>query len=371
MHVLCAPDSFKESLDAVAVARAMARGANDARRDVTIDRCPVSDGGEGLLDILVAALHGAIHRRLVSGPLGPEAGPVEARFGIVRERALGIVELAEAAGLALVPRDRRDPTRTTTYGVGELIGAAIDEGCREVIVGIGGSATVDGGCGLAQALGAAYFDDTGRRISPPLTGGTLRTVARYERPQIPARLRVACDVTNPLTGPDGAAAVYGPQKGATRQQVKVLDDALAHLAALTGYDASIRGAGAAGGAGFGLMAFCGATLESGIDLVLELLGFESRCARADLVLTGEGRLDGQSLHGKACLGVARAAHRLGKPCIAIVGQAAADASRCCDAARGGYLARYVSLAERFGLERAMTDTAQCIEAIACEVVREM
>jgi len=369
MHIVCAPDSYKESLPADAVARAMARGAAEARPDATIDHCPVSDGGEGLLDILTTALNGAIHHRQVTGPLGPEAAPVEARFGVVVERRLGIVELAEAAGLALVPPDQRDPTRTTTFGVGQLIAAALDEGCRDIIVGIGGSATVDGGCGMAQALGAAFIDHEGRRISRPLTGAMLPTIASCRRAGLSARLRVACDVSNPLIGPNGAAAVYGPQKGATPDMVCRLDAGLAHLAELTTADSSMPGAGAAGGAGFGLMALCGATLESGIDLVLDLLEFESRCGRADLVLTGEGRLDAQTMRGKACFGVARVAHRLGKPCIAIVGQAAEDAAACCDASTGGFLTQFISLADRFGFERAMSDPAACIETIAAEIVR--
>ncbi|MDY7108531.1 MAG: glycerate kinase, partial [Planctomycetota bacterium] len=315
MRVLCAPDKFKGTLDAAEAAAAMAAGAargGPVADPVLTDRCPVADGGEGTLEALIAALEGGIRTVEAVGPLGE---PVAARYGLSGDGGTGVVEFAAASGLVLVPDSKRDPTRTTSFGTGQLIAAAAEAGCRTVIAGIGGSATCDGAAGLAQALGARFYDASGRLIEEPLTGGRLAEIARFERPppeRLPA-IRVACDVSNPLLGPNGAAAVYGPQKGATRKQVEQLDEALSHLAAIVGGDVQTAGYGASGGAGFGLAMMCGATLEPGIELILQAVGFEKRCRAADLVLTGEGRLDGQSLQGKACMGVASAADRLGVP----------------------------------------------------------
>ncbi len=365
-RIICAPDSFKGSLSAVAAAAAMAEGIARAEPAVVCDQCPVADGGEGTLDALIRAMGGRIERATVLGPLG---APVEARFGIAPDGRTAVVELAEASGLALIPPGRRDPTATTTFGTGQLIRRAFEGGCETVIVGIGGSGTIDGGTGLAQALGVRFFDRRGHQLEAPLTGGRLGEVARYELPPRGPRIRVANDVTNPLCGPDGAAAVYGPQKGATARQVEQLDSGLAHLASLGSVDPTTPGAGAAGGAGFGLMAFCGARLERGIDLVLAAVDFAGRCGDARLVLTGEGCLDAQSLAGKATLGVAAAASRRGVPTIAIVGRTGPGAEACLDPAQGGSLASYVSLTDRFGLERAMKDTAALVAQVAEEVMR--
>ena len=364
MKVLCAPDSFKESLGAAEVAAAMAAGIKRAAPQSICDVCPVGDGGEGTLDALLAAVMGQIRHATVHDPVGR---PMQARFGIC-SNGMGIVEMAQAAGLGLLARELRDPTRTSSFGAGELIREAARAGCNPIIVCIGGSATIDGGTGMAQAMGSKFFDRSGKLIVEPMTGGKLRDVARIERPRDVPTLRVACDVTNPLLGPQGAATVYGPQKGATPQQVRKLEAGLEHLAVIAGGDPTFPGSGAAGGAGFGLAAICGAKLERGIDLVLEAVHFDERCCDAHLVLTGEGRLDSQSLQGKACMGVTKAAARRGVPTIAIVGSTGEGAANCVDPRRAGLLTRYVSLAERFGMPRALAEPATLIELIAFELV---
>jgi len=330
MNVLLAPDAFKECMSATDAASAMARGVEAASqrlgRPVSVDRCPVSDGGAGLVDALLTAKSGQRRTTTVTGPLGD---PVEAAWGWIKEDdGTAVIEMSAAAGLPLVPVDRRDPERTTTYGVGELIRAALDAGAGRIILGIGNSATCDGGAGMASALGAAFLDERGDLIERP-SGGDLTRLGRIELDGLDERLGsteilVACDVDNPLFGPEGSAAVYGPQKGASRKQVERLDQALRRLANCAQdvgvqVDAAAPGAGAAGGVGFGLMAFCRGQLRRGVDLVLRAADFTERAGRADLVLTGEGRLDAQSLRGKATIGVARAASRTGTRVIALVG----------------------------------------------------
>ncbi len=362
-NVLCAPDSFKETLTAARAAEALAAGIGRADAGVACDRCPVADGGEGTLEVLSAALGGSLHRMTVSGPLGE---PVQARFGVSGDGRTGLVELAEASGLALVAAARRDPTRTTSRGTGELIAAASDRGCATVIVCLGGSATVDAGTGIVQALGGRFVDRDGRLIETPLTGAVLGAIGGFRRPQaarVP-HLRVACDVTNPLLGDEGAASCYGPQKGATAQQVAALEAGLARLASLLGGDPRQPGAGAAGGAGWGLAAMLGASLEPGIDLVLDAVGFDSRCAAADLVLTGEGRLDPNSRRGKACAGVARAARALGIPVVALVGAVAPGEDF------GDLFDRVISLSERYGIDRSLADPETLLSEVAVDLVRK-
>jgi glycerate kinase len=235
---------------------------------------------------------------------------------------------------------------------------------------IGGSATVDGGVGLAQAAGARFFDSQGKLITDPLTGGDLQRIARSEPAQDLPRIRVACDVDNPLCGRQGAAAGYGPQKGATPQQVRALDQGLAQLAQRAGVSGDQPGFGAAGGAGFGLAVFGGATLERGIELMLDVTRFAVRCRDAALVLTGEGRLDGQTLRGKAVMGVARAAARCGLPTVAIVGSTGPGWERCLDRAPDGFLRGVVSLSDRFGPDRARRETIDLLSMAACNVVRD-
>jgi len=332
VKVVIAPDSFKESLPAAEVAGAIAAGVRAARGDAVIDACPMADGGEGTVAAMVAATGGEVLSARVSGPLGE---PVEAAFGLLgaaagTSHAAAVIEMAAASGLGLVPGERRDPLRTTTYGTGELIVAALDAGASEILIGIGGSATVDGGCGCAQAVGVVFRDATGGPCVCGLAGGGLASiddidVSRRDARIPAARIRVACDVTNPLTGPTGAAAVYGPQKGATEEMVRQLDANLAHLADVIrrrlGIDVEpLAGAGAAGGLGAGLVAFLGAELQRGVEIVADAVALRRRLVGADLCITGEGRLDAQSLSGKTAVGVARIAAEMSVPAICIPGQ---------------------------------------------------
>lgn len=341
MKILLAPNALKGSLTAVEAAAAMAEGVRQARREAGLDRgtvqileLPVSDGGDGLVEVLHRALDGEIHRVAVHGPLFEPRQPrrVTAPVLHVPERRLAVIETAVASGLALVTEEDRDPTRTTSRGTGELISAACDLGAHHLAVGLGGSATVDGGIGVAAALGARFLDRDGRALEP--VGASLRDIHRIDLSELDPRLRslrieALCDVTNPLLGPAGAAPVYGPQKGATPGQVEALEAGLATLVERIREDvddelgrrvATLPGAGAAGGLGAGLAAFLGAELVPGAERVLEWIGFEEHLQEADLVLTAEGRLDETTLrHGKAPAVVARRAREAGVPCFVFAG----------------------------------------------------
>ncbi len=333
MKLVIAPDSFKGSASAREVAQAIADGLKFPLPDAEFDLVPMADGGEGTVDALVAATNGKIVTKQVTGPLGE---PVDAFFGILGDGETAVIEMAAAAGLHLVPPEKRNPLVTTTYGVGELIKAALDEGCKRIIVGIGGSATNDGGAGMAQGLGAKLLDENGNEIG--FGGGELGKLAKIDISELDDRLikteiLVACDVTNPLTGPNGASAVYGPQKGATPEMVKLLDENLRHYAAIIRRDLGVDvehvpGSGAAGGLGAGFMAFCQGKLRRGVELVIQAVGLDERIQRADLVITGEGKLDFQTGFGKVPYGVAQVAKRYSKPVIALVGQLGEGAERC-------------------------------------------
>jgi len=363
MKVVIAPNSFKESISATEAARAIAEGVLDACPDATVDLCPMADGGDGTVAAMVAATGGKLVSTDVFGPLGE---PIRTHFGLLGtsfcpalpgelglaaaegkasgegddaagDWRIAVIEMAAASGLVLVPPERRDPMRTTTFGTGQLILAALDLGAREIIVGIGGSATVDGGCGCAQALGVAFVGRDGKPLVCGLAGGGVGQVDRIDLsgrdPRVAeARIRVACDVTNPLTGPAGAAAVYGPQKGATPEMVDQLEANLKHLAAVIrrrlGLDVEpMKGAGAAGGLGAGLVAFAGASLESGTTIIAEAVKLPRRLEGADLCITGEGKLDRSSFFGKAAVAIARMAAHRRVPTICIPGQADPDAPR--------------------------------------------
>lgn len=331
MKIMLCPASFKGSLSAAEASRAMEAGARRVWPDAETVRVPVADGGEGTVEALVAATGGSTVPVRVTGPLGE---PVDGFFGILGDGTTAIVEMAAAAGLPLVPANRRDPRITTTCGVGELIRAALDRGCRRIIVGLGGSATNDGGAGMAQALGARLFDNSGRELEHG--GLALAGLSGMDLSGMDPRIKTteffaACDVTNPLTGPIGASAVYGPQKGATPAMIRELDTALARLgevlSAAVGRDlAGIPGSGAAGGLGAGVLGFLGGRFQSGIEMVIEATGLRSRMGGADIVLTGEGRLDDQTAQGKAPAGVARLAGELGIPVLAIGGSLAPEST---------------------------------------------
>jgi len=324
MRIVVAPDSFKGSLPANAVAEAMADGIHAVFPHAEVIRIPIADGGEGTVQALVEATGGALVHEEVVGPLGR---PVDAVWGLLEDGAAAVVEMAAASGLALVPQELRDPRITTTFGTGQLIRAALDRGVRRLIVGLGGSATNDGGTGMAAALGARFLDARGAPLPPG--GAALAGLARIDLTGLDPRLaeaeiRVACDVDNPLCGPRGASAVYGPQKGATPQMVDELDQALAVFADIarreTGRDVAGRpGAGAAGGLGAGLMLFTRSEFSPGIAIVLEAAGFAERVRHADLVLTGEGCTDFQTTHGKAPVGVAALAKQHDIPVVCLSG----------------------------------------------------
>ena len=329
MKIVIAPDSYKESLSALEVATQIEKGFREVFPDAQYVKLPVADGGEGTVEAMVAATGGEIVKIRVTGPLGEQ---VEGFFGLSGDKESAFIEMAAASGLELVPAGDRNPLLTTSYGTGELIRSALDHGVKRCIIGIGGSATNDGGAGMVQALGGRLLDAGGQQIG--FGGGELDKLARIDISGLDPRIRdcrfeVACDVTSPLTGKDGATAIFGPQKGATPAMIKQLDASLQHYADIIKRDldkdvADIPGAGAAGGMGAGLQAFCGAELRKGIEIVTEALGLDALVRDATLVITGEGRIDSQTIHGKVPIGVARVAKRYNKPVIGIAGSLTSD-----------------------------------------------
>ncbi|ANG93966.1 glycerate kinase [Enterobacteriaceae bacterium 155047] len=329
MKIVIAPDSYKESLSALEVATAIEQGFREIFPSAVYVKLPVADGGEGTVEAMVAATHGRIVHVPVSGPLGER---VEGFYGVSGDEQSAFIEMAAASGLELVAPAQRNPLKTTSWGTGELIRHALDAGVKHIIIGIGGSATNDGGAGMVQALGARLLDADDRPVGQG--GGALETLARIDCSGLDKRLadcriEVACDVTNPLTGEEGASAVFGPQKGATPEMIVALDRGLAHYARIIARDLDINvldlaGGGAAGGMGAALYAFCGAELRQGIEIVTDALHLADQVADADLVITGEGRIDSQTIHGKVPVGVAKVAKRFNKPVIGIAGSLTAD-----------------------------------------------
>jgi glycerate kinase len=330
MKIVVAPDSFKGSLTAVEVSDAIEQGVREIFPEAEIVKIPMADGGDGTVQCLVNATGGEILREKVTGPLGDE---VWASYGILGDKKTAVIEMAEASGLTLVPENKRNPLITTTYGTGQLIKFALDQGCRKMIIGIGGSATNDGGAGMVQALGAKLLDKEGEEIG--FGGGELKKVFRIDTKYLDNRLSetkvlIASDVSNPLCGPKGASRVYGPQKGATPEMIKKLDESLAYFAEIIKRDLNkdikdILGAGAAGGLGAGLMAFLDAELRPGIEIIIEIVKLEQAIKDTDLVITGEGKIDSQTIYGKAPIGVAKIAKKYNVPVIAVAAIISDDA----------------------------------------------
>jgi len=331
LRIVVAPDKFKGSLSSRSAAEAIGRGLGRALPQAKLDLVPVADGGEGTAETIVHTLGGQM---VVCDVQGPNGKPVQARYGLLGGAKVAVVELAQASGLELMPAGSNDPLTATTFGTGQLIGAAIDAGAVRIILAIGGSATNDAGAGALSALGAQFLDDQGNRLAPG--GAALAKLARIDVTALDRRLsnvsiEIASDVRNPLCGPSGASAVYGPQKGASPHDVRSLDAALARFADVAkvhvGIDVrDVPGAGAAGGVGAGFLALARATLRPGAQLVLEVLDFDQRLAGASLVITGEGRLDKQTLAGKAPYAVAQAAAAHKIPVIALAGSVECSAA---------------------------------------------
>lgn len=334
MKITVAIDSFKGSLNTFQSGKAVSEGIHAVYPNAQVKICPLADGGEGTVTAIVQALNGEICKHKVMGPLGEK---VEAEYGFIKDKQLAVIEMSSAAGIMLVPPEKRNPLNTTTYGVGELIAHAITEkNCRHFIIGIGGSATNDGGIGMLSALGFKFLDKDDNPVS--CNGNGLSNVSKINIDgSLPAlkdcTFEVACDVNNPLCGENGCSNVYGPQKGATKQIIADMDKWLNNYERLTktifqNSDANYPGSGAAGGLGFAFLSYLNATLISGIDLVIKITELEKHIKESDLVITGEGRLDAQTCMGKAPIGVAKTAKKYGKPVIAFSGSVSKDAILC-------------------------------------------
>ncbi|MGI6551731.1 MAG: glycerate kinase [Bacillota bacterium] len=370
MRIVLAPDSYKGSLSASQVAFYMEEAIREVAPWIRVEKVPIADGGEGTVDAFLAGAGGEKRNLTVTGPLGE---PVQAFFGILPD-GTGVIEMAAASGLPLVPPERRNPLITTTYGTGELIKGALDAGCRRLVIGVGGSATNDGGLGMAQALGGIFLDGSGRPLA--FGGGELSKLERIDLQGLDPRLRgmeilVACDVDNPLWGPNGAAAVFAPQKGADPEMVCRLDEGLKHLADVMrrelGRDVGdLPGAGAAGGLGAALLAFLGASLQPGIEVMAAVTGLEEKIAGADLVITGEGNTDYQTARGKAPVGVGRIARKYGVPVIALSGGLGLDVERVYEA---GLDAVFSIMPGPLTLEEAMERAPELLKKATANLIR--
>ena len=371
MKIVVAPDSFKGSVTALEAAKAIEQGLRRVFPNAVIEKIPMADGGEGTVQSLVDATGGHIQTQRVLGPLENE---VDAQLGILADGETAVIEMASASGLTLVPPDKRNPMHTTTYGTGQLIHAALEAGCRRLIIGIGGSATNDGGVGMAEALGIKFLNVDGNPIERG--GGELDKLTSIDitglHPAIAeTKTVVACDVNNPLIGPEGASHVYGPQKGATPEMVKTLDSHLIHfdkvLERTFGQSFNdIPGAGAAGGLGAGLMAFLNAELRLGVDIMIDTVKLEERMKGASLVFTGEGQLDFQTAFGKTPVGVAKVAKADNIPVIAIAGGIGEGAGAVYDA---GIDAMLGIVQAPMSLEDAVADAPQLIADTAEQAAR--
>ncbi|MGZ5390985.1 MAG: glycerate kinase [Mycobacterium sp.] len=373
MKIVLAPDSFKESMTATEAVAAMRAGVHAVIPDAECVGVPMADGGEGTVDAVVDALHGQHIEAEVSDPLGRT---ITARYGYIPLRQLAVIEMAAASGLELIPPDQRDVLRASTFGVGQLISSALDRGAEEILIGIGGSATNDGGAGMLTALGASFVDDQGAPLEPG--GAALRQLDRIDVSGLDPRLRdtrihVASDVTAPLLGPTGASAVFGPQKGATPADVQTLESALTQLATVTSRtlgnaNPQRRGAGAAGGLGFALVEFLGAESKPGVDEVAATVGLERALRGADWVFTGEGSVDAQTVMGKTPFGVARAATRAGARVVIFAGRVAPDASVLLEHG----VERLVAItADGTPIEQALREGAESLTRATADVCRDI
>ncbi|QXI36323.1 glycerate kinase [Pseudomonas xantholysinigenes] len=371
MKIVIAPDSFKDSLDAASVAQAIASGLAEVWPTAELRECPMADGGEGTMAAIVAASHGEQRRQWVRGPLGE---PVQASWGWLPESHTAVIEMAEASGIQLVPNAQRDACRSSTWGTGELVGAALAAGARRIVLAIGGSATNDAGSGMLRALGLRLYDAAGEPLEEG--GLALAQLARIDASALDPRLahvqvEVAADVDNPLCGANGASAIFGPQKGASPAQVQALDQALSHFAdhcvRLLGKDVRDEpGSGAAGGMGFAAKAFMGARFRPGVEVVAELAGLEALVQGADLVITGEGRFDAQTLRGKTPLGVARVAKRHGVPVVVLAGTLGAGYEQLY---AYGIDAAFALASGPMSLEQACAEAGALLKARAADVAR--
>ncbi len=369
MHILIAPDKFKDSLNAIEVCDAIARGAQKAFPDATIDRCPMSDGGEGFVDALVSASGGRSTSTRVTGPL-PEM-KIDAKVGWL-DSTRAVIEMSSAAGLAMLPAADRNPMYTTTFGVGELMVSAVNQGARKILLGVGGSATCDAGIGCLQACGCHIILRSGgyAKKTEPLCGRDMDDVVLIKShrgsPLDGVEIIVACDVTSPLFGESGAALVFGRQKGASQEECRELDRMLQQLAERTGtvQIAALSGSGAAGGIGFGLRAFLGAGFESGFELVASAVGLAQRIDRADVIITAEGRLDSTSFHGKLTARIAELARSRHKTLITLCG----DRERQTDLSPFGHVAAMTDLVDR---QTAIADAHAILTGLSERALRAL
>ena len=371
MKIILAPDSFKESMTAKEACEVIERGMKKIIPDLECISVPMADGGEGTTQSLVDATGGEFYTQRVLGPLGES---VEARFGILGDGKTAILEMAAASGLELVPKEKRDATVTTTYGTGELIKAALDKKVETILIGIGGSATNDGGAGMIQALGGKLLDSCGKEIG--FGGGQLSNLCKIDLSNLDKRLEktkiiVACDVQNPLTGVSGASHIFGKQKGANEEQREVLDKNLKHYAEIIRKDVgkdveNIPGAGAAGGLGAGLMAFLSAELKKGIEIVIEYSKLEEKIQGADLVITGEGSIDAQTRFGKTPYGVAMTAKKYGIPVIALAGNVGKDIDVLYEY---GFTAIFSILPRVESLEKAISNGKENLQYMSESIAR--
>ncbi|MFA6717003.1 MAG: glycerate kinase, partial [Victivallaceae bacterium] len=331
MKFIIAPDSYKGCLRSIDICRYLAEGIKQIQPDAEIEQMPLADGGEGSVEAIVLSTKGKFHKLKVHGPLGNQ---VEAVYGVAGNSDTAVMEMAAASGIELLPKEKLNPLQTTTYGTGQLLKHIIDSGIRNIIIGIGGSATVDGGAGMAQAVGYRFFDKYGNELKMPLGGGNLKEIAEIDSslvsPELKkCRIRIASDVTNPLLGKTGAATVFGPQKGATPEIVGQLEENLRHYAdkiITAGFTDTCDspGDGAAGGLGFALRALCGAEPVSGAKLIMEITGLKQKLPGADILITGEGCTDFQTAHGKLCAVVAQAAKEAEVPAVLVSGALKGD-----------------------------------------------